>query len=112
MNENQLETNQKCYIDWEKLNQEFDKLRQNEVEVAKRKTVQKLIREAVEETEEKVRAEERLKQEKAKEEASLQKSIEIAKKMIAANMDKSVISNMTGLTIEELKELKSGDKHE
>ena len=124
MNENQLETNQKCYIDWEKLNQEFDELRQNEVEVAKRKTVQKVVQKAVQkavekatkETEERVRAEAQLKlveeKEKSKEEGSLLKSIEIAKKMIAANMDKSVISNMTGLTIEELKELKSGDKHE
>ena len=116
MNENQLDSNQKCYIDWEKLNREFDELRQNEVEVAKRKTVQKLIRKA----EERVRAEEQLKlieeKEKSKEEG-IEQGIEqgiifIARRMIAANKDEIEISNTTGLTIDKIRELKSGDKHE
>ena len=94
---------------WERINREFDELRQNEVEVAKRKTVQKLIQkaveEAVEETEEKVRAEERLKQEKAKEEASLQKSIEIAKVLKLNGASNELISKSTGLSLEQIKNL-------
>ena len=71
---------------WERINREFDELRQNEVEVAKRKTVQKLIH-------------------KAAEEASLQKSIEIAKNLKLNGASEELISKSTGLSLEEIRKL-------
>ena len=101
MNENQLETNQKCYIDWEKLNQEFDELRQNEVKVAHEKAVQKVVKKAVQKAVEEVTKET---EENVK--------IKMAKRMKDKGVNEAIISNVTDLSIEEIRELKSGDKNE
>ena len=105
MNESEIETNRQCCIDWEKLNREFDELRENEVKVAQRKAVQKVVKKSVQkaveevtkETEEKVRAEERFKQEKEK--------LDMARNLKSKGVSDEIISESSGLSLEEVKKL-------
>lgn len=79
---------------WERINREFDELRQNEIEVTKRKKVEKLIREEVD----KAKA-------SAIQEGISQGKLEMARNLKLNGVSDDIISNSSGLSLEEIQSL-------